>query len=36
MITSKPVELGKASEETKESGHGAGDSILHPFTDPLT
>jgi hypothetical protein len=35
MTTNKPVELGKVSEETKEVGHGAPDSIGSPF-GPLT
>jgi hypothetical protein len=30
MTTSKPIELGKASKETKMIGHGNGDSIFFP------
>jgi hypothetical protein len=30
MTTSKPIELGKASKETRMTGHGNGDSIFFP------
>jgi hypothetical protein len=31
MTTNKPVELGKASEETKEVGHGPTDNDVTPI-----
>jgi hypothetical protein len=31
MTTSKPVELGTVSEETKEVGHGPTDNDLTPI-----
>ena len=34
MITSQPIDLGKVSEQTKETGNGGGDSVAHPFTEP--
>jgi hypothetical protein len=36
MITSKPIELGKASEQTKTGGIGSGDNPLVPFVQRLT
>jgi hypothetical protein len=36
MTTNQPVELGKVSEETKQTGLGSGDSAMIPFTDPHT
>jgi hypothetical protein len=36
MITSKPIELGKASEETKGIGVLQGDNYMEPFgANPL-
>jgi hypothetical protein len=31
MTNSKPIELGKVSEQTKTKGMGAGDNPLVPF-----
>jgi hypothetical protein len=36
MLTSKTIELGKASEQTKEIGWGTGDGPLTPFARPGT
>jgi hypothetical protein len=36
MTTNSPVELGKASEQTKTRGLGAGDSVLMPFAQQGT
>jgi hypothetical protein len=36
MSIKKPVELGKASSETKETGIGMGDGPLNPFAQPGT
>jgi hypothetical protein len=36
MTTNKPMELGKASEETKHLGTGLGDSIFVPNSIPGT
>jgi hypothetical protein len=30
MTMNKPIELGKASKETKTPGHGTGDSVFFP------
>lgn len=34
MITSKPIELGKASDETQEMGHADPDSIFNTRSPP--
>jgi hypothetical protein len=36
MITNQPIDLGRVSEETKQSGFGTTDSALVPLTDPHT
>jgi hypothetical protein len=33
MTTNQPVELGRASDETKQTGIGSGDAPLNPFLD---
>jgi hypothetical protein len=35
MTTNQPVDLGKASEETKQIGHGDGDGPVNPFAERL-
>ena len=35
MTTNQPVELGKASDETKQIGQGGGDGPVHPFAESL-
>jgi hypothetical protein len=30
MTTNKPVELGRASDETKQTGLGSGDNPINP------
>lgn len=36
MTTNKPIELGKASDETKSINIGSGDSLAHPFAEEGT
>jgi hypothetical protein len=36
MTTNKPVELGRASDETKQVGIGSGDNLANPFTQEGT
>jgi hypothetical protein len=36
MTTNQPVELGRASDETKHVGIGTGDSELTPFAQQGT
>jgi len=36
MTTNQPIDLGKASEETKHMGTGLGDSFLVPDSIPGT
>ena len=31
MTTNKPVELGRASDETKQVGPGTGDNLITPL-----
>jgi len=33
MTTNKPVELGRASDETKQMGHGTADNLITPQFD---
>jgi hypothetical protein len=35
MTTNQPVDLGKASDETKQIGSGGGDGPGNPFAESL-
>jgi hypothetical protein len=35
MSTNQPLDLGKVSEETKQTGSGGGDGPVNPFAESL-